>query len=225
MRTRIAIGLTLALIAALGLSAATIAVAQGPGSWGHGLGGMLPGAMWGHGPGGAHWTGAPSRTWQPDAAQPFDLRFLDEMIVHHQMGVVMTQHMVNDSPRAEMRDLANRIITAQQREIAQMQAWRREWYPNAPATSWPGGMMGPGMLGPGMMGAGVMRQMHPGADLDRMFIQMMIPHHEDAITLAREALASAEHEEIRKLSGAIISTQAEEIVEMRQYLADWYNIR
>ena len=225
MKTRwigvVTVGLV-ALLLALGLT--TVVLAQGPmgnrgggmmGNWGQGemMGsrGMMGGMM---GPG---WGSS-------DANQPYDLRFLDEMIAHHAMGVRMTQHMVEDSARPEMRDLAQRIISAQQREITQMQAWRQAWYPNAPRGTGMGtGMMG-GMMGSGMMG-GMMRQMHPNADLDLMFLQMMIPHHEDAISMANTALQQAQRPEIKTLAQAIVTTQTAEIEEMRGYLRDWYGIR
>jgi uncharacterized protein (DUF305 family) len=184
-------------------------------------GGMM-GGMMGRGMG-------PSRPSNPN--QPYDLRFLSEMTTHHQMGVMMTQHMVVNSTRPEMRDLAQRIITAQQREITQMQQWRRAWYPNATGGSMMGnGMMGGGMMGGmGMMGSMMnsdhMRQMHPNADFDLMFLQMMIPHHEDAITMAEQALQQAEHPDIKALAQDIVTTQRAEIEEMRGYLRDWYGIQ
>ena len=235
MKTRWMGVVTIGLLAVvLGLALTTVALAQGPlgrpgaggmmGGWGQG--GMMGsgGIMGGWGSGGM--VGTPRGT--TDASQPYDLRFLDEMIAHHAMGVRMTQHMVEDSARPEMRDLAQRIISAQQREITQMQAWRQEWYPNAPRSTGMGlGMMG-GMMGSGMMGGmmqGAMRQMHPNADLDLMFLQMMIPHHEDAISMANTALQQGQHQEIQTLAQAIVTTQMAEIEEMRGYLKAWYGIQ
>jgi len=55
-----------------------------------------------------------------DQNAPFDQRFLDQMIAHHQGAVMSAQMMIADSARPELRDLAQRIITGQQREIDQM---------------------------------------------------------------------------------------------------------
>lgn len=216
----------IAILLALGLTG--VALAQGPlGNWGNG--GMM--GNWGRGGMMGNWGrgGMLGTPWGTSAAnQPYDLRFLDEMIAHHAMGVLMTQHMAEDSTRPEMRDLAQRIISAQQREITQMQAWRQQWYPNASRSATMGpGMMG-GMMGSGMMGGamgGMMRRMHPSADLDQMFMQMMIPHHEDAISMANTALQQAQRPEIEALAQAIVAAQTAEIQEMRDYLRDWYGIR
>ncbi|HEX6291673.1 MAG TPA: DUF305 domain-containing protein [Herpetosiphonaceae bacterium] len=170
-------------------------------------GGMMNGMM-----------GSPST----NADQPFDRRFLDQMIVHHQHGVMMTQHMIANTERAELRDLSQRIISAQQREIEQMQQWRRDWY-GGDSTSQEAMMQQ--MMGGGMMGQGQMQQMMGGGiDRDRMFLQMMIPHHEDAITMAQQALEKAEYPELKRLAQNIITTQSAEIDEMQRYLKDWYGI-
>lgn len=134
--------------------------------------------------------------------------------------------MIADSARPELRDLAQRIITAQQREIDQMRTWRATWYgatsDGALLGMSGGGMLGSGMLG-GMMNRDQMRQMMgANADFDRMFLQMMIPHHEAAITMAQQALIQAEHPEIKTLAQRIVTTQQAEITEMQGYLRAWY---
>jgi uncharacterized protein (DUF305 family) len=165
--------------------------------------GMMGSGMMGQGMMGGELLGDPS--------QPFDLRWLDSMIAHHQGGVLMTEHMVAESARPELCDLATRIITVQQREIAQMQTWRAAWYPDAPPLASTTPMMGAGMTAPQM------RQMMGDMDLDAMFLQMMIPHHEGAIAMAEQALAQAEHPEITELAQAIITAQRPEITEMQGY--------
>jgi uncharacterized protein (DUF305 family) len=153
-----------------------------------------------------------------NANAPFDQRFLDQMIAHHQMAVTSAQRMIGDSARPELRDLAQRIITGQQHEIDQMRAWRQDWYGSASSGSLPG-MMSGGMMGGAMMSRDQMRQMMGGSiDFDRMFLQMMIPHHEAAIAMAEQALAQAEHPEIKTLAQGIITTQRAEIGEMQGYL-------
>ena len=160
-----------------------------------------------------------------DPNRPFDLRFLEQMITHHQSAVMSAQMMIADSARPELRDLAERIITGQQREIAQMQRWRNDWY-GTTSTGIMLGMMNGGMIGGGMMNRDQMRQMMgANADFDRIFLQMMIPHHQAAITLAQQALNQAEHPEIKTLAQGIVTTQQAEITEMQGYLNDWYGVQ
>lgn len=60
-------------------------------------------------------------------APDFDRAFIEQMIPHHKMAVMMSA-MILDSDRAEMRDLAKSIIQAQSSEIEQMRAWYQSWY-------------------------------------------------------------------------------------------------
>lgn len=164
-----------------------------------------------------------SGTVEGDPAQPFELRFLDQMVPHHQMAVFSAQMMLANSERPELRDLAQRIITAQQAEIEQMGQWRTAWFPDAPAASSLTMMGGPGDM-TGMMGG-----QHDQGDMmggqaqqDRLFLEMMIPHHEAAISMARQALDASQRPELRGLAEAIISSQTAEIAEMRGYLRDFF---
>lgn len=53
----------------------------------------------------------------------FDKSFLQEMIPHHQMAVMMAQMLLQGTTRPEMKELAQNIITAQEKEIDQMRSW------------------------------------------------------------------------------------------------------
>ena len=58
----------------------------------------------------------------------FDQAFLSEMIVHHQGAVDMAEAALKDAKHAEIKDLAQNIIAAQNTEIAQMKEWQKTWY-------------------------------------------------------------------------------------------------
>lgn len=58
----------------------------------------------------------------------FDKAFLDGMVVHHEGAVAMARMVLLTSKRPELIQLANDIITAQNKEISQMQAWRAAWF-------------------------------------------------------------------------------------------------
>ncbi|MEA5420585.1 DUF305 domain-containing protein [Spirulina sp. CCNP1310] len=62
------------------------------------------------------------------ADQEFDLRFIDAMIPHHQGAVDMAKDLLAKTERPEMLALAEAILASQGEEIAQMEAWRQDWY-------------------------------------------------------------------------------------------------
>ncbi|HVM19504.1 MAG TPA: DUF305 domain-containing protein [Egibacteraceae bacterium] len=64
---------------------------------------------------------------EQSGGQEFDLMFLDMMIRHHQGAVDMAEQVIDEGENAQVADLANRIIDAQQAEIQQMEVWREEW--------------------------------------------------------------------------------------------------
>lgn len=65
-------------------------------------------------------------------------------------------------------------------------------------------------------------QMMNSGNIDAHFIEQMIPHHEDAITMAKLALTKAQHPEIKQLAQAIIDSQSKEIDQMKAWYKDWY---
>jgi uncharacterized protein (DUF305 family) len=58
---------------------------------------------------------------------------------------------------------------------------------------------------------------------DLRFIDLMIPHHEGAVMMAKDALSKAKHPELKKLCEDIIRSQNKEIDEMKQWRKSWYN--
>ena len=60
-------------------------------------------------------------------AANFDEAFLQEMIPHHQMAVMMAQMLLSGSNRPEMKQLGQDIINAQEAEIEQMRSWLTKW--------------------------------------------------------------------------------------------------
>lgn len=58
----------------------------------------------------------------------FDLRFLNAMIPHHEGASTMAQAALKKTKRPEVKQLAQKILTSQQKEIDQMKQWRQAWY-------------------------------------------------------------------------------------------------
>jgi uncharacterized protein (DUF305 family) len=60
---------------------------------------------------------------------PFDKAFIDAMIPHHRSSIEMASVALRESHNAQIKEIAGAIVDAQKKEIAQMQRWREEWYP------------------------------------------------------------------------------------------------
>jgi len=152
------------------------------------------------------------------AAQAYDLQFLDTMIAHHEGAVEMARAAETKTQNADVKTFAAKIVADQQKEIAQMKTWRDGWFAGRPsALNMEMAGMADSMRGMDMakMNAG------SGGAFDLEFLNQMIPHHEGAIVMAREALTKAEHAELKTLANQIIQSQQAEIKQMQIWTTQW----
>ena len=138
--------------------------------------------------------------------------------------------------------MAEAIIAAQEQEIGQMKAWRREWFGSdqtpgmdrmpmlhAPNPAQSGGHGGheptPSSQPMTMDMAAEVEALRNAPDpFDHAFIDAMIPHHQSAIEAARAAETRAQRPEIKQLAEAIISDQQREIDQLEQWRNTWYGL-
>ncbi|MDQ0382006.1 DUF305 domain-containing protein [Amycolatopsis thermophila] len=150
-----------------------------------------------------------------------DVTFAQEMIQHHQQALDMAKLVPTRSTNNQVKDLASRIERAQDPEIQQMQGWLTQW--NAAMSTMPSmsGMHMPSTSSmPGMMSDADMQMLEhaSGAEFDKMWLQMMVEHHQGAVEMARTELANGANADAKALAQAIIDAQTAEITEMQQLL-------
>jgi uncharacterized protein (DUF305 family) len=58
-------------------------------------------------------------------------------------------------------------------------------------------------------------------DADVTFTQNMIPHHQQAIEMAKLVDSHTDRPELRKLADSIVSSQSQEITQMQNWLCSW----
>ena len=64
---------------------------------------------------------------QGKTGDDFDKTFLAEMISHHQGAIDMANLAKQNAKHQEVKNLATDIVTAQTKEIAEMQQWQQQW--------------------------------------------------------------------------------------------------
>jgi len=159
-----------------------------------------------------------------------DIAFAQLMIPHHRQAVEMADLALRYASSAEVEELATQIKGAQDPEIEQMTQWLKSWgaplvMPGSDASGMPGtdhsgmDMGGVGMAG--MMSAEDMASLSDsrGADFDRAWLQMMIAHHQGALSMAEEVLAATDDPQVTALANAVVKGQQAEIDTMQQLLA------
>jgi uncharacterized protein (DUF305 family) len=163
-------------------------------------------------------------------ANAIDRAFVREMIPHHQMATDMAKMAEMQAQHAQIRSLAKSIIQTQSAEITRLKTIAKA-VGVTPASMPTNGKMSMqtmddlATLGVPMSKSGMMMKMSEldGArPFDRKFIDMMIPHHQGAIRMARAELAKGKNTELRTIARGIITAQAKEIVQMNSWRKAWY---
>lgn len=67
----------------------------------------------------------------------FERTFLDQMIMHHEAALNMSEPMMDRAPHAEAREAADEILTMQQLELDRMQAWRETGFEETSTATTP----------------------------------------------------------------------------------------
>jgi uncharacterized protein (DUF305 family) len=161
--------------------------------------------------------GAPAQG-APAQGDDVDRDFVIGMVPHHQAAIEMAQVVLNRGRSAKVRNLAQSIIDDQQNEITYMSALAEEKWGSRPARQRPG-PMGALMGLPITMDMSTMADhMSQTANVDRMFLEMMIPHHAAAISMAQEITDRGVDQRIIKMARTVISSQAREIANMQRML-------
>lgn len=155
------------------------------------------------------------------------------MIPHHEQALEMTALAPDRGQDSSVRSLADRISGVQGPEIEMMQSWLDRHNRPAPGHSGHSGHgarpdspdaaePAEGHSMPGMATPEQMRRLaaSEGAEFDRLFLELMIRHHEGAVRMATDFLTSGTDEQVVAMAQDVLVTQTDEIATMRGMLAE-----
>lgn len=164
--------------------------------------------------------------------------FARDMQVHHGQAVEMSLLVRERSDDPEIRLLALDIATAQTQQQGQMFAWLAMWglpqTSSAPEMDWlsrpvldgSAGHEGHGGHTPGepMPGVASFEQMQAlqnatGVDAERLFLELMIAHHQGGVEMAEAVLARSDNPQVRALAEGMVKLQQKELDYMAELLA------
>jgi uncharacterized protein (DUF305 family) len=161
-----------------------------------------------------------------------DTSFTQLMMVHHEGAITMADLAPTRASSTAVKDLAATIKAEQQPQITLMKGWLKTWGEPATAptpTPMPSSSSMPGMGTPSApMSATSMPGMTPedmamltaatGAAFDKMFLSLMIEHHQSAVTMAKTELAGGNNAAAKKLASSIVASQTKQIATMKTML-------
>lgn len=152
----------------------------------------------------------------------------------------MSTFVLDGSDDPEVRTLARDVQLSQQQQAGQMFGWLEQWglpqSTSRPAMAWmpdnsdgmsgmagmDDGSSGGGSGGmPGMAGQGDLERLRSlsGLDAGRLYLQLMIPHHEGGVAMAEVAARQASNPAVQQLAQTVVNSQTAELTVMREMLA------
>jgi uncharacterized protein (DUF305 family) len=164
--------------------------------------------------------------------------FARDMQVHHDQGVELANIVRDLTTDEPVRLLALDIAAVQGQQSGQLYGWLTEWgLPQAarePSMTWmsrPGRSVdghthaaahSPGAPMPGLATAEQIAELNAasGIEAERIFLTLMIAHHQGAVDMAEAALDRAANTSVLAFATAVVRSQAAEIDLMTRMLAD-----
>ncbi|WP_223837963.1 DUF305 domain-containing protein [Streptomyces venezuelae] len=167
--------------------------------------------------------GEKSRTLSPeqaarerpdDSPNAADFGYVQGMIEHHRQALTMSALAPERASADPVKRLAERIAAAQKPEIGAMEGWLQK-HPAPGGDGTGGGHRHGGM--PGMATEAQLAELREarGEAFDRLFLRLMIAHHEGALKMAGEALTGGNNVAVEEMANDVVAQQSAEIHRMR----------
>ncbi|GAA3747137.1 uncharacterized protein (DUF305 family) [Spinactinospora alkalitolerans] len=168
-----------------------------------------------------------------------DFEYVSRMVAHHEQALEMTDLVPDRAEREEIGKIADRIAAAQDPEIEVMEEWL-EANVYGPARENSAHRNYCGLDGgeghdhggdcvevdhsdmPGMASDAQMADLEAaeGEEFDELFVELMVTHHQGAVTMAEEELLDGRHQVVLEMANDVIAEQSVEIGRMREVLGE-----
>ncbi|MET9699488.1 DUF305 domain-containing protein [Streptomyces sp. NPDC006529] len=185
--------------------------------------------------------GQAARERPDDSPNAADRSYVRRMTEHHRQALTMSALAPQRASAEPVKRLAERIAAAQGPEIKVMESWLARYPERGTATAGTGvpapgtATAGTGVPAPGAATGGPAPHDHGGApmpgmateqqlqelarasgpDFDRLFLRLMIAHHQGAVTMAGEALAGGNNGAVEEMANEVVAQQSAEVSRMR----------
>ena len=142
------------------------------------------------------------------ADRTFDLRYINAMIAHHRGAMLLAEQLEKNTTRPEMKALAQNILADEPKAIAELYAWKKDWYGDKKTVRDP-----------------IVANLGPADEkFDQRFLNAIIAHHEDGIVMTEETRQKSSRAEILNNADAVEAFLVNGIVALKDLRSSWYNI-
>ena len=142
------------------------------------------------------------------ADRTFDLRYINEMISHHRGAMLLAEQLGKNTTRPEMKSLSQNIINDEPKAIAELYAWKKDWYGDTKSVRDP-----------------IVANLGPASDtFDLRFLNAIIAHHEAGIVMTKETRSKSSRAEVLNNADAVEAFLSNGLQTLKGLRSTWYNI-
>ncbi len=142
------------------------------------------------------------------ADRTFDLRYINTMIAHHRGAMLLAEQLAKNTSRPDMKNLAQNILADEPKAIAELYAWKKDWYRDTKTVRDP-----------------IVANLGPADEkFDLRFLNAIIAHHEVGIIMTKETRQKSSRVEILNNADAVESFLTNGITILKSLRSNWYNI-
>lgn len=137
-----------------------------------------------------------------------DLRYLNSMIAHHRGAMLLAEQALSQSQRPEIKTLANDILAGEPQAIAELYAWKQDWYQDSRQVADP-------------------YPVHLGTyneTFDLRFLNSLIAHHQVGIDMVKEVRLKSNRNEILDNADAVEQFLNNGVTMLSAWRQEWYQL-
>ena len=147
-----------------------------------------------------------------------DHDFAHMMMAHHQGAVEMSALELKEGQDATLRAMAGKISADQQQEMKALQAIATR-LDGAPTNYKPADPADPFTSKMKVSMDGMMNPGQPSGNVDQDYAQLMVPHHQSAVDMAKAELAHGRDTKLKEMAQQMITAQEKEIQQFKAWQA------
>lgn len=142
------------------------------------------------------------------ADRTFDLRYVNAMISHHRGAMLLAEQLGKNTVRPEMKTLSQNILNDEPKTIAELYAWKKDWYGDTKTVRDP-----------------IVANLGPaGGTFDLRFLNAIIAHHEAGIVMTKETRSKSSRAEVLNNADAVEAFLSNGLQTLKGLRTTWYNI-
>jgi len=138
-----------------------------------------------------------------------DLRFINGLIAHHKSAIFMLEQVKKNSDRKELLGLADAIIVLDTKGIESLYLLKKEMFEDTREIS-------------------KFNKVNFGSkdkNFDLRFLNAMIIHHDEAISVSKELLSKSFNDKSINLANDVIELLSGNLAQLKTWRLDWYNVK